>query len=379
MRRFAPWLFAIAVGLGSSCGGDDAGSPAAAGAAGTTTDAGVEADAAPPPPYQVPAFDKVRINSDSAKPNFQHASAPVDFGSGPFEKVTLVVDLDTTCYPFDKWQSNPPPPGHNWPADCDAFDRNFEFLLDEPVAPATSPPAIELVRAITPFGGPLHLEIDVTDVANGLPGKHELHTRITTWSDGAGQVSGADGGWFVSAHFDVVPGTPPRNVLAVVPLFNGSQTKPDPIAALAFETPPGTTSTRLEYRVTGHGGVVGAPGCGLSPAEEFCLRTHALFADEKVFTDVMPWRDDCDTLCTIAHQGPATGGFDYCQENPCGAISSVKAQRANWCPGSVTPPFVFELPEFSNAGPHTFRWTISDVADGGSWRASALFFAFGAP
>lgn len=374
MRRYFPLFCALIVTLG--CGSEE--SPkGGTGGGGGSTDAGAEADAAPPAPYQVQAFDAVRINSDSSKPNFQHAVSAIDFGAGPFQKVTLVVDLDTTCFPFEKWKDNPPPSGHNWPADCDAFDRNFEFTLDEPEAPATTPPAVELVRAITPFGGPLHLEIDVTDVANGLPGKHDLHARISTWSDGSGQVSGADGGWFVTARFDVVPGAAPRKVLAVLPLFNGSQTKPDPIAALDFVTPPQTTSTRLEYRVTGHGGVIGAPGCGLSPAEEFCLRTHALFADEKVFTDVMPWRDDCDTLCTIAHQGPATGGFDYCMENPCGAISSVKAQRANWCPGSVTPPFTYELSEFAQPGPHSFRWTVNDVADGGSWRISAVLFAFG--
>lgn len=363
------------LGLVACSSNDEAAAPSG-GSGGGAGDAGADTTA-PPAPYTVDAFDKVRINSDSSKENFQHALTDVDFGAGPFEKVTLVVDLDTTCYPFDKWQDNPPPSGQNWPADCDAFDRNFEFYLDPAADPATDPPGIELVRAITPFGGPLHLDVDVTDVANGLPGKHALKVVIPTWSDGAGQVSGSDGGWFVSAHLDVVPGTAPRKVLAVKSLFNGSQTKPDPIAAIPFEVPEGTTSSRLEYRATGHGGVTGASGCGLSPAEEFCLRTHALFVDEKSFTDVMPWRDDCDTLCTIAHQGPANGGFDYCQENPCGAIASVKAPRANWCPGSVTPAYDFDVPELSTPGSHSFRFQIGEVADGGSWRISTTFFAFG--
>jgi hypothetical protein len=43
------------------------------------------------------------------------------------------------------------------PADCDAFDRNFEIALDEPDADSGAPPGLELVRAITPFGGPLRL------------------------------------------------------------------------------------------------------------------------------------------------------------------------------------------------------------------------------
>lgn len=377
MRRPPAVLLAAlslsAWGCSSSEDGGTGGSGGSAGSDSGSADGPTEAPAA----FTAPAFAEVRIGSDSSKPNFQQATADIDWGPGPFSKVTLVADLGTTCFPFDSWKDNPPPTGHNWPADCDAFDRNYEFRLDPPADPAAGPPSLELVRAITPFGGPLHTEVDVTDVANALPGKHRLLVGISTWSDSSGQVSGANGGWFVSAHFDVVPGPPPRNVLAARSLFDGNVTSAEPMAPLQFEVPEGTTSTRLEYRVTGHGGVTGAPGCGLQPAEEFCLRTHALLADEVFFTDFMPWRDDCEKLCTLAHQGPDGGGFDYCAENPCGAISSVKAPRANWCPGSITPPFDVVVPGFATPGPHSFRWQISDVASGGSWRVSATFFAFG--
>ena len=365
------------------CQGDDSSDDGAAGAAGSAgASGGAGAAGASGSPsyaaaYTIDAFDNVRINSDSAKENFQKASTSIDLRDAPFESVTLVIDLDTTCFPFESWQGNPPPAGHNWPADCDAFDRNFEFILDEPVDADLDPPGIELVRAITPFGGPLHLEVDITDVANGSPGEHLLTTRITTWSDASGQVTGADGGWNVTTRIDVVPGPAPREVLAVRSLYNGSRTEPG-IEPLAIEVPDGTVSTRLEYRVTGHGAATFAPGCGLSPAEEFCRRTHALFVDESLFADVDPWRDDCDQLCTLAHQGPANGGFDYCMENPTGAIESVRAPRSNWCPGSLTPPFVFDIDELRSPGDHTFRWQISDVADGGSWRSSTTFFAFGA-
>jgi hypothetical protein len=332
-------------------------------------------DGSVPEPYGVVAFDDVRIGSDSSKPNFQQASSEIDFGSGPFASATLVVDLDTTCFPFEKWQDNPPPTGHNWPADCDAFDRNFELVLDPP-ADASGAPGIELVRAITPFGGPMHFEIDVTDVANGRPGQHQLRTQITTWSDASGQVTGADGGWNVTARLDFVPGAAPRKVLAVLPLYDGNMTMATE-PAVSIQVPDGTVGSRLEYRVTGHGGV--AFGCGTATAEEFCLRTHSVFVDEKLQADVIPWRDDCAELCTIAHQGPASGGFDYCAENPCGAIPSVQAPRANWCPGSVTPPFEWDFDALRAPGAHDFRWQISDVADGGSWRVSATYFAFGAP
>jgi hypothetical protein len=353
---------------GASGGSSSGGSGGSAGASDAGSDASLQ-------PYQIPAFDAVRIGSDSNQPNFQEASTEIDFGTGPFEKVTMIVDLESTCFPFEKWQANPPPSGQNWPADCDAFDRNFELYLDQPKAPATEPPGLELERAITPFGGPLHLEVDVTDVANGLPGKHDLSVHISTWSDGAGQVSGSNGGWNVSAHFEVKPGTAPRNVLKVVSLFNGSQSSSDPLPALGFEVPEGTTSNRLEYRVTGHGGASTA-GCS-GPAEEFCIRTHALFVDGSVITDFVPWRDDCATLCTIAHTDIIGSGFDYCTENPCGSIASVEASRANWCPGSETPPFLVDAPALSTPGAHDFSWTINEVAEGGTWRISATYFAFG--
>lgn len=376
MRAYSTLLL-LAVACSSeeraaSGAGGSGGTTASGGAAGSAgTDGGGQA------PYSVQAFDAVRIQSDSSKPNFQKASSEVDFGTGPFQKATLVVDLATTCYPFESWKTNPPPPGHNWPADCDAFDRNFEIVLDPPKDAKAGPPGLELMRAITPFGGPLHLELDVTDVLNVRTGKHPIEVTIGTWSDASGKVSGSAGGWNVSARVDLVPGTSPRAVLAVVALANGSVTDPNPLAPIAFEVPPGTASTRLEYRVTGHGGVTPAAGCGLAPAEEFCLRTHALFVDEAQFDSVMPWRDDCATLCTLAHQDTSSGGFDYCKENPCGAISSVKASRANWCPGSLTPPMVWDLGQLAQPGAHTFRYQVEDVASGGSWRVSASLYAFG--
>jgi hypothetical protein len=64
-------------------------------------------------------------------------------------------------------------------------------------------------------------------------------------------------------------------------------------------------------------------------------------------------------------------------ENPCGAIQSVQASRANWCPGSLTPPFQWESQAPASPGEHTFSWAIGTVAEGGVWRLSAHYLAFG--
>lgn len=372
------WFFACSE---ADEGGRDASVSADAEAG--VADAGAAEDAAAPDapdagpePYEILALDRARITSRGGEPNFHRVSAPIDWEGAPFSSVKMIVQLETTCYPFETWANNPPPPGHNFPADCDAFDRNFEVHLD-PVE-GGEPPAIELLRAITPFGGPLTIETDVTDVANGLPGPHRVQVVIPTYSDGQGQVSGSDGGWNVSVRFEVVPGPAPRKVLAVKSLWNFSHDSNTGILPATIQVPEGTVDSRLEYRVTGHGG--GTPGrdC-IGPAEEFCRRTHALYVDTVLVDFFEAWRDDCDQLCTITHYGPAGGGFDYCLENPTGAIGSVRAPRANWCPGSVTPPQVWSVAELSSSGTeHQVHYTISEVLPGGIWRVSATYFAFGA-
>jgi hypothetical protein len=353
---------------GANRSGTDAGVPTAA-------DGGVVQDGGAGGPYTLRPFTAAEVTSDARSPSFQRIRAGIDLHDPPFASATLVLDLGTACYPFDRWSQDPPPAGQNWPADCDAFDRNFEVTLDEPASPA-APPALELVRAITPFGGPLHLEVDITDVANGRHGLHTLDIFIPTYSDSAGQSTGSNGSWTVSARIDVVPGPAPKRVLAVLPLLNGSLGAGESPADVPLTVPTGTTATRLEYRVTGHGSAAGDAAC-IGPAEEFCQRTHHLYVDGAEVEMLSPWRDDCADLCSLAHYGQADGGFDYCLQNPCGNIRSVRASRANWCPGSLTPPFTLDAPVLQTAGAHTFRYAIDGIAPGGTWRVSAVFFAFG--
>ena len=329
-------------------------------------------------PFTLTPFDKVRINSHSDQPNFQQADAPFDWGNISKASVKLVVDLDTTCYPFSKWQQDPPPEGHKWPPLCDAFDRTFTFTIN-PAATPEDPPGFEVVRAITPFGGPLHLEIDLTDLANGLPGAHTLRTRIETWSDGAGQVSGSNGGWFVTARIEVTPGRPPASVAAVIPLYQGNQTESGEGGRISFDIPEGTVETRLEYRVTGHGGPnSGGDSACIGPFDEFCRRQHELLVDDVRVDNFEAWRDDCAQLCTVVSSpGPFGGSIQYCQENPTGAQQSVRAPRANWCPGSLTPPRVVYPDALAQAGGHTFSWRINKIGAGGVWNVSAWAIAYG--
>jgi hypothetical protein len=317
----------------------------------------------------LPLFDAVRISSIDTDEHFQKAEAELDFGAGPFAKVTLFVDLDTSCFPFSRWSEDPPPMGQNFPPSCDAFDRNFEFTLDEPKAD-TDPPAFEVMRAITPFGGPLHVEVDLTNLANARPGKHRMQAFIATWSDAAGMVSGSHGGWNVSAHVELTTGVPPLKVLAATPLFNTNLGDSTLAAMNTFTLPEGTKQILIELRSTGHGGATDAACFG--PAEEFCSRSHSLKIDGKNVSTFDITRTDCGSLCTLVTEGELM----YCMQNPTGLPDSVRAPRAGWCPGSFTEPRTWML----NAGgthEHTLEYAVDKIAMGGSVRASAVLYAVG--
>lgn len=320
-------------------------------------------------PFDVTVFDDIRISSLRDDENFQSAIRPLDFGDGPFASVIMKVNLDTTCFPFEKWSEDPPPEGHNFPPSCDAYDRNFEFVLD-PALEDGDEPGFELVRAITPFGGPMEFEVDLTDLANAKPGAHDLRTRITTWSDGAGQVSGSAGGWNVTAVVTVTPGEAPRDVVDVVSVFNGNYRNDSGVVSEAFQVPDGVTYMRLDYTTTGHGGGTADEFC-IGHADEFCQRNHFPSVNGRPLGPFVPWIDSCEYMCTLQ----SNGQFQFCLENPTGNVGSVRAPRANWCPGDITGPMSFDFDD-PPLGENTFEFSVSGVADGGSWRTSATIYMY---
>jgi hypothetical protein len=323
-------------------------------------------------PERLSVLTRVHISSHEDAEHFQRALGDVDFGRESVARATLRVTLESPCFPFAGWAALGVPAKQNWPAPCDAFDRTLSVTLDEAVPASSAAPGFELLRAITPFGGPLQVEEDVTDLVNGLPGAHQLGLRINTWSDADGIVSGSDGEWIASAELLLWRGTAPRRVLAVLPLVLGDQAMAE-AAPVTFEVPEGAGSARIDYRVTGHGGAF-SPGC-LGPAEEFCQRTHELRLDGELLQELTPWRD-CSDNCTLTDNRSGYGPAQYCAQNPCADPNSARAPRANWCPGTGTPPIAIEAPELQVAGEHELTRSVHDLATGGLWTVSATYFAF---
>ncbi len=323
-------------------------------------------------------FDGVEVSSDPEATHYQHATHTIDWGAGTVSRATLHLALQSPCFPFDKWSPDTVPPGENWPTLCDAFDRGLLVSLDDPKdaeGATPGPPGLELVRAITPFGGPLELDVDMTDIVNARPGGHSLGVDIGTYGDADGLVTGTKGEWIVSATVELVDGPAPRRVVAVLPLVFGSVTEASP-EPVAFTIPEGVTRGVVEYRATGHGAADGGASC-IGPAEEFCRREHVLMLDGVTLDEFSPWRNDCATLCTPAsYESSFVSIAEYCAENPCGAPASVRASRANWCPGSVTPPRVVESAELSVPGEHLFAFGLDELASGGSWLVSATYYGY---
>ena len=183
--------------------------------------------------------------------------------------------------------------------------------------------------------------------------------------------------WNVSVKAQVTPGIPPRSVIGIIPLFNRTYRADHAPLEVPFVVPEGVRRTRLEYRTTGHGGGNDPSSACIGHAEEFCQRDHILGIDGRDLETITPWRDDCELGCTLTRQETSTGGFDYCAENPTGDQRSVRAPRANWCPGSITPPFIYDVPNFTVPGEHSFYLEIQDLHPEGMWRISALVYLYG--
>lgn len=425
-RRQQPFaascLLALGLALLSGCsssspatadGGSTSDATADDGAGGgsdaTSMDGGTGMDATGDsgPTSHVQIMQNVQISGVPTNANFERASASLPpLAGGPFANVNLVVDLTSPCFPWSNWDASAPPPGQAWPVACDPFDRIFLIsvagaaagggdagaldagasdaaVVDAAATDAGStdagamsppPPALELVHAVTPFGGPEHIETDVTDLFNsGSLGPQTFNVFISTGADSTGHVTGSSDGWFVSARLDVTPGMPPKNVLGVIPLFDARVNAGQTISDIPFTLPPGTTSALLEYKVTGHGGVSDTSSACIGPADEFCQRLHHVYIDDQQIQQTTPWRTDCASECTITDGGPFG---QYCAQNPCGDPQSVQAPRANWCPGTPSVPYEWPLPASgATPGAHTFKFAIDNVV--GYWEVSAVVYAYG--
>ncbi len=122
---------------------------------------------------------------------------------------------------------------------------------------------------------------------------------------------------------------------------------------LEFEVPENVENLQLLYTSTGHGGWGGG--------DEFNPKLNEIFIDGEPFYKVVPWRTDC---ATYRLYNPASGN-----------AGNGNLSRSNWCPATLTPPYVIPLTNLS-PGKHSLKVAIDQGADEGNsfshWSISGI-------
>lgn len=124
-----------------------------------------------------------------------------------------------------------------------------------------------------------------------------------------------------------------------------------------FEIPDGLKNMKLCYTSTGHG--------GWGNGDEFNPKLNQIYLDGQKLFSIVPWRTDC---ATYRLSNPASGNFGN-------GLSSSDLSRSNWCPGTLTPPYIIPLDSLKK-GKHKLEIIIDQGDDEGSsfnhWSTSGV-------
>jgi hypothetical protein len=204
---------------------------------------------------------------------------------------------------------------------CSEWDYTTKIEVEDPINDSTSR-WVELTRIITPYAGDKGADwkhtwvIDVTDFAPVLTGVRQVRAHYGGWQDG----------FTVTINFDFIEGTPPRNVLEVNTLYDGTFRygfANDPIENYLVPTDiaihPDMRTARFRMVASGHS-FGGNENCA-----EFCRKWFRLHVDGTQHHQQSVWRDDCGSNPLEGQ----TGTWIY--------------NRAGWCPGDVTTPYEEEI------------------------------------
>ncbi len=255
------------------------------------------------------------------------------------------------------------------------FDNGNGKKYQGVVASADYNPAIELMRFFTPFGIKQynHIQLKGKEWHQVVPYRQDI-TSYASLLDSQEVYIGVfignydKGGHKINAAITIHRGgdEPPKKV---VPLFNtlsimemaGQEyatmfDKPEGLT-VQFELKEAISNAVLRYTTTGHG--------GWGNGDEFVPKENTINLDGKTIFKMIPWREDCGSYRLF---NPASGNFAT-------GLSSSDLSRSNWCPGTVTNPFVIQLGDLS-AGKHTIQVQIPQGSREGSsfsaWNVSGV-------
>ncbi len=205
----------------------------------------------------------------------------------------------------------------------------------------------------TPYTWTQKYVYDVTDYANQL---HDAATMRILYS-------GYSGGFTANIKFAFIEGTPDRNVMKVLRLWNGSYGYGDTTHHDSFNinthftartdtVPTGTVSTDLKFLVTGHGN--DANGCCEFAPHNYQVKLNGTSVATKTI-----WRDDC----AMNELYPQSGTW--------------LLLRGNWCPGALVYPNFHPLAGLTPGTSYDVALQFDPYVGGGSYTTETQLFHYG--
>ncbi len=235
----------------------------------------------------------------------------------------------------------------------DKWDRAGSIRLSKP-----GQADLELAKFITPYGGDVSFEIDLTHLKPYLTREGELKAFIDTWSSPGWKIQLNICKFSLKGDKSKIDSLPSDWVLPLI--YEEAVTavhQPEPVHV---SIPEGTYRTELYYLVSGH--------CtDGTNADEFESKFNVVKVDGREVLRYKPWRNDCTDFRDInpftRHWPDGTWSSDY--------------SRSGWCPGDWVRPMVTDLRMDLLPGDHTMEFSIEDVRPRdendhyGYWRVSA--------
>lgn len=289
-----------------------------------------------PEPVRVSVFD------DEFLANAAWLKSPVSFDEIPDQvgRVVATITLSEPEVGYDHWDKKGTI-GLRFPSTVD--DEGNEVKGER----------FEVFRFITPFRRGWTWHMDVTDLLPLFQNQREFDAHIGTYMKG----------WLVSYHMDFYPGTPEREPMQVVNLWNGNADigdtdKPveDFYVDREIDVPDGATHARVRATVTGHG----------------------MFPNSKNAGEFMPiWRTL--TVSSGTNQGDVLG-HDFIEQsernhlwktdvylNPCRPQGGTwKFDRSGWSPGDKVEPWIVDVqPEFVFGETLTIEYDLDEYINEG--------------
>ncbi len=274
-------------------------------------------------------IDVVNVAADQTVATFDAGVINFD-GSGSSQWYTGSYTLPQSVGAYDHIIANLSVTCPSVAGGCDDWDR-----VAWVEAKAPNGKWIEVIRYVTPYGVACDHSIDVTDLASILQGKTDIRMFIETWGTG---------GWKLDLDFTYEAGVPAYLYSTVQEVWHGNYNFGDPTNLQPMDTVglapgTGTESASIRLVTTGHGW--GPTNTG--NAAEFYHANHNIIVNgihsfpQDLWTDCNPNPDGCS---------PQSGTWQY--------------DRAGWCPGSIAPPFEFDVTPYLSEGSFALSYIFQE-------------------